>query len=187
MLLIYRGIASSVAASKNTSKSNAKNASDTSSKSTDNSEGDEDSPATTSRRKKTVTETVDPDNKSSDPTTELLGEETTRLVKRLTEPTHRLIKRAMLNERADATKSAKATPTPAPVSENQYVPNSDVPSRTGAIAFTVMSHLLIVALLCFFCYLEYLLLVKKPAIFGIWTPLIIAIVQLGLALDILGR
>lgn len=97
----------------------------------------------------------------------------------------RLLRRGMLRVRQNEEDFAARTTAPAPTLT--YVPNSDVPARDGAVGFTASSHLFAAVVILLLFWLEWLLFVRKPTMFGYWGPLLIAVVQLYMAFDILGR
>lgn len=67
------------------------------------------------------------------------------------------------------------------------MPDSDVPLRDGAVGFTASSHLFAAFVILLLFWLEWMLFMRKPTMFSYWGPLIIAIIQLYMAFDILGR
>lgn len=95
-----------------------------------------------------------------------------------------LVKRNDLQVRQNNPSRSTLTVSP---SSNNYVPNSDVPLRDGAVGFTASSHLFAAFVILLLFWLEFMLFMKKPTMLTYWGPLIIACVQLYMAFDILGR
>ncbi|KAK9895789.1 hypothetical protein P389DRAFT_69682 [Cystobasidium minutum MCA 4210] len=95
--------------------------------------------------------------------------------------TRSVTRRALVIRQNNAARSAEAVSAP------NYVPDSDVPMRDGAVGFTASSHLFAAFVILLLFWLEWLLFMRKPTLFSYWGPLIIAVIQLYMAFDILGR
>lgn len=99
----------------------------------------------------------------------------------------RLIKRTAEFERLPRAHSFDKRALQASQPSPQYALNTDVPLRGGAAGFTVISHVTVALLLAFLIWWEWQYLLGRPTKMGYWTPMLIGLLQLYVAIDLLGR
>lgn len=150
-------------------------------------ENEDETTTTTSRRRSSTTSRSRTSSTRTRSSTTLLGRglraDTQQFSTAKPTPTARLMNRGLLQGRQNNPTRSSITASPTP----NYVPDSDVPLRDGAVGFTASSHLFAAFVILLLFWLEWMLFMRKPTMFSYWGPLIIAIIQLYMAFDILGR
>lgn len=178
----HRGITSYMKPS-NHAKTSAKKAESAE----ETAENEEETTTTTSRRRFSTTSRSRTSSTRTRSSTTLLGRGLRTYTQQFNiakpTPDPLLINRGLLQVRQNNPTRTSTSTSPAP----NYVPDSDVPLRDGAVGFTASSHLFAAFVILLLFWLEWMLFMRKPTMFSYWGPLIIAIIQLYMAFDILGR